>query len=87
MVQQMKKYAEISHMSLLCLYKQIYRSALLNQKNLGRVGKNGKKLVLKLVYAQENRTLLVKTRYCLLLILDNFFHSSCLYDISKSIWY
>jgi hypothetical protein len=53
MVQQMKKYVEISNVSLLSLYKQIYKSALLSQKNLRRVGKNGRKFVLKLVYAKK----------------------------------
>jgi len=32
MVQQMKKYVEILNVSLLSLYKQIYKSALLSQK-------------------------------------------------------
>jgi hypothetical protein len=50
MVQQMKKYVKISNVCMLSLYK----SALLSQKNLKRVGKNGRKFVLKLIYAQEN---------------------------------
>ncbi len=54
MIQQMKKYVEISNMFLLNLHKQIYKNALVGQKNLRKVGEIGRKLVLKLIYAQEN---------------------------------
>jgi hypothetical protein len=76
-VQQMKKDAKISNMSLLSLQNQVYRNALLGEIFLGRVGKSGRKLELKLNTP-------MKTRYCLLLILNNFFNSFCFFDISKS---
>jgi hypothetical protein len=49
MVQQMKKYAKISNMSLLNLHMQIYINALVGPKNLRRVSKSGRKLVLKFI--------------------------------------
>jgi hypothetical protein len=52
--QHIKKFANISNIYLLCLHKQICKSASLGPKHLIRVGKNEKKLVLKLVYSQVN---------------------------------
>jgi hypothetical protein len=54
MAQQMKKCAEISNISLLSLHKQIFKSASLGPKHLGRVGMSGRKLLMKLVYTQGN---------------------------------
>jgi hypothetical protein len=54
MAQQMKKCAEISNTSLLNLHKQIFKSASLDPKNLGRVSMSGRKLLMKLVYSQRN---------------------------------
>jgi hypothetical protein len=76
-VQQMKKDAKISNMSLLSLQKQVYKSALLGEMFLGKVGKSGRKLVLKLNTP-------MKTKYCLLLILNKIFSSFCFFYISKS---
>jgi hypothetical protein len=53
MVHQMKKDAKLSNMSILSLHKQIYRSALPSQKNLGKVGKSGRKLVLKIEHIKN----------------------------------
>jgi hypothetical protein len=56
MAEQMKKCAKISHMFLLSLHKKICKSASLGPKIKGRVERNGKKLVLKRVYTQENKS-------------------------------
>jgi len=58
-VQQMKKDRKISNMSLLNLHKQIYKNAIFGQKNLGRVSKSGKKLVLKTEHTSENKVLFI----------------------------
>jgi hypothetical protein len=52
----MKKCAEISNISLLHLHKQIFKSASLSPKKLGRVNMSGKKFMSKLVHAHKNLT-------------------------------
>jgi hypothetical protein len=59
MVQQMKKDAKISNMSILSLHKQIYKSALPGQIFLGRVGKSVRKLVFKTKYINKNKVLFI----------------------------
>jgi len=44
---------------LLNLHKQIYKNAIFGQKNLGRVSKSGKKLVLKTEHTSENKVLFI----------------------------
>jgi hypothetical protein len=51
---QMRKYAKISNMFLLNLHKKNCKSALQGQMFLERARKNGKKLVLTLVYALKH---------------------------------